>query len=52
MVEWAELGGFVTVCAAALALIIKQLEQSRCKNIRCCGLECVREPPDDDPGEP
>lgn len=39
------MGGFVTVCAAALALLIKQLEQSRCKNISCCCLKCDREVP-------
>jgi hypothetical protein len=41
--DWAAVGGFVTVCAAALALLIKQLEQSKCKKIKCCCFECDRE---------
>eukprot|EP01051_Picozoa_sp_SAG22_P015670 SAG22_NODE_2082_length_3036_cov_40.046646_7_plen_32_part_01 len=28
--EYAGLGGLITIVAAALALVIKQLEQSRC----------------------
>ena len=38
--EYVALGGLITIIAAALALIIKQLEASRCTNIRCCGLSC------------
>ena len=35
--EYAALGGLITIIAAALALIIKQLEASRCTHIKCCG---------------
>lgn len=45
--EWAELGAFVATCAAALALVIRQLEGSRCKKIKCCGCECDREVPEE-----
>ncbi len=41
--DWAGLGSFVTVCAAALALVIKQLEQSRCKKIKMCCISCDRQ---------
>ena len=37
--EYAALGGLITIIAAALALIIKQVEQSRCTRIKCCGIE-------------
>jgi hypothetical protein len=43
--EYAALGGLITIIAAALALIIKQLEQSRCTRIKCCGIDCTRVPP-------
>jgi hypothetical protein len=36
------LGGLITICASALALIIKQLEGSKCKHIKCWGCECDR----------
>ena len=43
--EYAALGGLITIIAAALALIIKQVEQSRCTRIKCCGIDCTRVPP-------
>ena len=36
------MGGLITICAFALALVIKQVESSRCTKIRCCGLTCDR----------
>ena len=47
--EYAALGGLVTIIAAALALIIKQLEASRCTHIKCCGADCTRIPPAQEP---
>jgi hypothetical protein len=44
--DYAGIGGLITVCAAALALIIKQVEQSRCKKINCCCFNCDREVPE------
>lgn len=41
--DWIALSSFVTVSAAALALVIKQLESSRCSHITCCCLRCHRE---------
>ena len=37
--EWIAIGGFVTICASALALVIKQVESSKCTDINtpCCG---------------
>ena len=49
--EYAALGGLITIVAAAFALIIKQLEASRCTNIRCCGLSCDRAVPPPPAGE-
>ena len=43
--DWLGLGTFITVCASALALVIKQVEQSRCKKIKCCCINCEREVP-------
>ena len=40
--EYIALGGLITICASALALVIKQVESSRCTKIRCCGLTCDR----------
>lgn len=47
--QYAALGGLITICAAALALIIKQLEQSRCSRISCPGCSCDREVPQQEP---
>ena len=40
--EYVALGGLITICASALALVIKQVESSRCTKIRCCGFTCDR----------
>ena len=40
--EYVALGGLITIIASALALVIKQIESSRCTNIDCCGLKCQR----------
>ena len=40
--EYIALGTLITVIASALALVIKQVEQSRCTHIKCCGMECDR----------
>jgi len=46
--QWIAIGGFVTICASALALVIKQLEASRCSKIKMCGcIDCDRVPPVD-----
>jgi hypothetical protein len=45
--EYIALGTLITVIASALALIIKQIESSRCTHIKCCGLDCDRVPPPD-----
>ena len=49
--EWIAIGGFVTICASALALVIKQVESSKCTDISspCCA--CKRKVPDP-PDEP
>tara|TARA_A100000171_G_C2138793_1_gene152755 strand:- start:2439 stop:2630 length:192 start_codon:yes stop_codon:yes gene_type:complete len=44
--EWVALGGFISIVASALALVIKQLESSRCSKIKMCGcIDCDRVPP-------
>eukprot|EP01050_Picozoa_sp_SAG11_P014562 SAG11_NODE_1807_length_4228_cov_3.662146_2_plen_60_part_00 len=50
--EYIALGTLITVIASALALVIKQIEQSRCSKIKCCGIECDRKPPINDEPEP
>ena len=40
--EWVAIGGFVTICASALALVIKQIESSRCSEINCGCIHCKR----------
>ena len=35
----------ITVIASALALIIKQIESSKCTHIKCCGMDCDRNVP-------
>ena len=41
--EWVALGGFVSIVASSCALIIRQIEQSRCSHIRMCGcIDCDR----------
>jgi len=39
-----ELGGLITVCAGAVATILFALQKSRCTHIKCCGINCIREP--------
>jgi len=40
--EYIAVGTLITVIASALALVIKQLESSRCTDIKCCGFGCQR----------
>jgi len=42
------ISSLVTVSAAGLALIIKQLEQSRCTTINCLCFKCHRKVPKED----
>jgi len=46
--DWVALGGFVTICASALALVVKQLESSRCTEIDSCCIRCKRKVPEPD----
>eukprot|EP01051_Picozoa_sp_SAG22_P010412 SAG22_NODE_937_length_6418_cov_124.858680_4_plen_59_part_00 len=50
--EYIALGTLITVIASALALVIKQIESSRCTHIKCCGIDCDRTAPDDPPTQP
>ena len=43
--EWIALGGFVTICASAMALVIKQVESSRCTDVDCLCFKCKRKVP-------
>ena len=43
--EYIALGTLITVIASALALIIKQIESSKCTHIKCCGMDCDRNVP-------
>ena len=38
--EYVALGGLITIIASSLALVIKQIESSRCTDIDCCGVKC------------
>ena len=40
--QWVAIGGFITICASALALVIKQIESSRCVEIDCACIHCKR----------
>lgn len=40
--EYIALGGLITIIASALALIIKQLESSKCTEINCLCISCKR----------
>ena len=53
--DWLQLGAFISVVASSCALIIKQLENSRCTKINLCCLKCDRHVPPSMPdktGEP
>ena len=52
--EWIAIGGFVTICASALALVIKQVESSKCTDINtpCCACKRKVSDPTDVPDEP
>ncbi len=43
--EYIAIGTLISVISGSLALVIKQVEQSRCTKIKCCGLACDRTPP-------
>ena len=43
--EYIAVGTLITVIASALALIIKQIESSKCTHIKCCGMDCDRNVP-------
>jgi len=40
--EYVALGGLITIIASAMALIIKQLESSKCTDINCLCVKCKR----------
>lgn len=40
--EYVALGGLITIIASAMALIIKQLESSKCTDINCFCVKCKR----------
>ena len=40
--EYIALGGLITICASALALVIKQIEGSKCETIDCFCIKCKR----------
>ncbi len=47
--EWVAIGGFISIVAASLSLVIKQLEASRCSKIKLCGcIDCDRVLPPDE----
>jgi hypothetical protein len=50
--EYIAIGTLISVISGSLALVIKQVEQSRCTKIKCCGLACDRTPPPLDPENP
>ncbi len=39
-----ELGGFITVCAGAIATILFAIQKSSCTEIDCCCMKCKRDP--------
>jgi hypothetical protein len=41
--EYIAIGTLISVIAGALALVIKQVESSRCSRIKCCGMDCDRQ---------
>ena len=45
--EYVALGGLITISASALALVIKQVESSRCTDINCLCLRCKRKVPEE-----
>ena len=47
--DWLQLGAFISVVASSCALIIKQLENSRCTKINLCCLKCDRHIPPEKP---
>jgi hypothetical protein len=49
--EYIAIGTLISVISGSLALVIKQVEQSRCTKIKCCGLACDRTPPPDPDSE-
>ena len=56
----AEFGVFLGVIGGVLTSLILTVQKSRCKNIKCCGMECERQvqktsppaPPAEDPPTP
>eukprot|EP01043_Picozoa_sp_COSAG02_P091879 COSAG02_NODE_28555_length_587_cov_1.122951_1_plen_56_part_01 len=40
----AELGVFLGVVGGMLTSILLTIQKSKCRNIKCCGCECDRDP--------
>lgn len=51
MVSWTptELGMFVSLCAASIAVILHAIQRSRCTDIECGCVHCERAAPPPDP---
>ena len=47
----AEFGVFLGVIGGVLTSLILTVQKSRCKNIKCCGMECEREIKAKPPGD-
>ena len=48
-----ELGVFLGVVGVIMTSVLLTIQKSKCKNIKCCGCECDRDPtlPSDDGAE-
>ena len=42
--DYIALGGLITIIASALALVIRQVEGSKCHRVKCCCMELDRRP--------
>ena len=52
MTNWAEIGMFVSLCGATVAVILHAVQRSKCTHIHCACIDCERNIPQHDLEDP
>ena len=42
-IDYVELGVFISVCAVSVALVLRQVQQSKCRTVACGCMKCERD---------
>lgn len=52
MTNWTEIGMFVSLCGATVAVILHAVQRSKCTHIHCACIDCERKIPQPDLEDP